>query len=94
MRISEDRIRSIIRREIILETMRRFRASLVPGEWDPEHGAAEELQDLETKYFGKDTDALTSLALELSHYARKASTLPGFDDGPKAALALKKIGKK
>ena len=90
MGLPAGKVRRIIREEILLEAARRFRASLVPGEWDPEHGAAEELQDLETKYFGKDTDALTSLALELSHYARKASTL----DGPDSALALKKIGKK
>jgi hypothetical protein len=65
MRISEDRIRRIIRREIVLETMRRFRASLVPGEWDPELGDEEEQAALEKKYFGKDADALAALASDL-----------------------------
>ena len=65
MRISEDRIRRIIRREIVLETMRRFRASLVPGEWDPALGDEEERGALEKKYFGKDADTLTALARDL-----------------------------
>jgi len=52
MRISEGGIRRIIRQEIILEAARRLRASLVPGEWDPARGAAEELQDLERQHFG------------------------------------------
>jgi len=65
MRISEDRIRRIIRREIVLETMRRRRASLVPGEWDPELGDEEERAALEKKYFGKDADALAALARDL-----------------------------
>jgi hypothetical protein len=82
MRISEDRIKRIIRQEIVLETMRRFRASLVPGEWDPELGDEEERAALEKKYFGKDADALTALARDLP---RTAATPPH---------ELKKIGKK
>ena len=90
MIILESRIKRIIRDEIILETMRRFPGKLVPGVWDPARGAGEEQEDLEKGYFGKDTDTLTSLALDLSHFTRKASILYG----PDSALALKKIGKK
>jgi hypothetical protein len=66
MRISESGIRKIIRQEIILEAARRLRASLVPGEWDPARGAAEELQDLERKHFGGGEGSLTALAQDLT----------------------------
>ena len=42
MGIPIGKVRRIIREEIVLEAARRFRASLVPGEWDPDLGAAEE----------------------------------------------------
>jgi hypothetical protein len=66
MRISEGGIRRIIREEIILEVTRRLQASLVPGEWDPASGAAEELQDLERKHFGGGEGSLTALAQDLA----------------------------
>jgi hypothetical protein len=65
MRISEGGIRRIIRQEIILEAARRLRASLVPGEWDPELGDKEELQDLERQHFGGGESSLTALAQAL-----------------------------
>jgi hypothetical protein len=66
MRISEGGIRRIIREEIILEVTRRLQASLVPGEWDPARGAAEELQDLERQHFGGGEGSLTALAQDLT----------------------------
>jgi hypothetical protein len=66
MRISEGGIRRIIREEIILEVTRRLQASLVPGEWDPARGAAEELQDLERQHFGGGEGSLTALAQDLA----------------------------
>jgi hypothetical protein len=66
MRISEGGIRRIIREEIILEVTRRLQASLMPGEWDPARGAAEELQDLERQHFGGGEGSLTALAQDLT----------------------------
>jgi len=66
MRITEGQLRRIIHEEIILEVDRRLQASLVPGEWDPALGAAEELQDLERKHFGGGEGSLTALAQDLA----------------------------
>ena len=71
MRISESKVRRIIRREILLETMRRFPGKLVPGVWDPARGDREELEDLERQHFGGDESSLTALAQDLAalrHY--------------------------
>jgi len=95
MRISEDRIRRIIRREIVLETMRRRRASLVPGEWDPELGDEEERAALEKKYFGKDADALAALARDLpqaSSPARSCSGCAWTATSRSSPHELKKVG--
>jgi len=80
MRISEGGIRRIIRQEIILEAARRLRASLVPGEWDPARGAAEELQDLERQHFGGEEDSLTALAQDLTELYRSTYGRPVDED--------------
>ena len=52
------------------EAKKRFKASLVPGEWDPNLGAAEYAKDTEKGYFGKNLD---SLASDLSSYYNASS---------------------
>ena len=55
MGIPAERVRRIIREEIVLEAAHRFRATLEPEEWDPERSHEKE-RELRPDNFGIGSD--------------------------------------